>query len=652
MPGFMGKYLVVHLGDGSTEKIEPGDAFYRQYLGGYGLAAGVIARRQPAGLEPMDPRGHLAFCPGLLTGSGALFTGRYMVAGKSPLTGTWGDANSGGFLSVKIKQAGYDAVFFTGRAPHPTFVEICEDKVSLRDARKLWGMDAIESEGAIKQALGDPKAQVATIGPSGEKLSLISGVVTGGGRIAARSGLGALMGSKNLKAVSFQGSKAIPVARPDKVKAVNKKLLEAYRQKVRLADKIAFKFGEAIPLLLAKLRVSFPAQTATVRELWRTWGTAGAVVYSAVIGDMPIRNWTGVGYLDYTVQSAAKCSGEMVLERQRRRYACQSCPLGCGGMVEIRKGRYAGGEGHKPEYESIGAFGGLLLQDDLDAVIEMNEMCNRAGMDTISAGAAIAFAIECFEKGILCPEALGGLELGWGRTESIVKLLEMMIAREGFGDLLADGVRKAAERIGSGAELCAMHAGGQELPMHDSRFDHGFAIAYKWDPTPGRHTTSSFAVNDLYAPEKRFPLARRMIREGRDKVARKVKRYTAGSYYAQLIHCGGCCIFGAESSTYPVVEYYNAVTGWDLSPDDYLLAGRRILCLRRAFNAREGVRPEDTELPPRALGRPAMTRGPLQHVSVDQAGLEKVFLETVGWDPVTGAPTPETMREVGLEPLA
>jgi len=229
--------------------------------------------------------------------------------------------------------------------------------------------------------------------------------------------------------------------------------------------------------------------------------------------------------------------------------------LGCGGIVEIQKGRYAGTEGHKPEYESIGAFGGLLLQDDLDAIIEMNEMCNRAGLDTISAGAAIAFAIECFEKGI------------------------------------------------------------------------------------------------LFLVDQRFPLARRMVKDSKDKIARKVKRYVAGNYYAQLIHCGGCCVFGAESSTYPLVEYYNAVTGWDLSPDDYLNAGKRILCLRRAFNAREGIRPGDAELPPRAIGRPPMTQGPLQNMTVDLEYLEKVFLETVGWDPVTGAPTPETMREVGLEPF-
>ena len=278
-------------------------------------------------------------------------------------------------------------------------------------------------------------------------------------------------------------------------------------------------------------------------------------------------------------------------------------------------------------------------------------MCNRAGLDTISAGAAIAFAIECFEKGILQRETVGGLDLGWGRTESIVKLLDRMIARDGLGDLLADGVKKAAERIGGGAEQYGMHAGGQELPMHDSRFDHGYALAYKWDPTPGRHTTSSFVLNDLFLVDQRFPLARRMVKDSKDKIARKVKRYVAGNYYAQLIHCGGCCVFGAESSTYPVVEYYNAVTGWDLSPDDYLNAGKRILCLRRAFNAREGIRPGDTELPPRAIGRPPMTQGPLQNMTVDLEYLEKVFLETVGWDPVTGAPTPETMREVGLEPF-
>ncbi|MCP4689561.1 MAG: aldehyde ferredoxin oxidoreductase, partial [Desulfobacterales bacterium] len=287
---------------------------------------------------------------------------------------------------------------------------------------------------------------------------------------------------------------------------------------------------------------------------------------------------------------------ESVIRYQKRRYACQSCPLACGGMIDIKKGRYSGAEGHKPEYETLGAFGGLLLHDDLDAIIEINEMCNRAGIDTISAGACVAFAIECFEKGIIDEKTTAGLNLGWGQTEEIIRLTEMIIHREGFGDVLADGVKRAAEKVGSGSEEFAVHAGGQELPMHDSRLDQGYAISYQCEPTPGRHTISCYLNANLFGVKKIFPQARRMIKQARGKDGKNMQVYTAGSFYVQLLNGSGMCIFGALTSSLPIVPYLNAVTGWDLSADDYLKIGERILSLRKAFNVREGVTPEDQKL--------------------------------------------------------
>jgi aldehyde:ferredoxin oxidoreductase len=649
--GFTGKFAIVDLSSGGVEAVEPGESFYRKFLSGYGLGAAVIMERQRPGIHPLEPDSYLGICSGLLTGSGALFSGRFMTVGKSPLTGGWGDANSGGFLSREIKRTGYDAVFFTGAAEHPVWVHVSEAGIDIQDARALWGKDVIATEKRIRELLGDRKAQVAAIGESGEKRSLISGIATDGGRIAARSGLGAIMGSKHLKAVSFRGRLKTPVARPDDVRAINRSFLADFK-KSKLADRLTVKFMGLLANLIARTGISVPAQPSLVREVYKQYGTSGLTIYSALTGDMPIKNWDGVGYLDYTSRSASKNSDESVLRYQRRKYACQSCPLACGGIIDIAKGRYRGTRGHKPEYETLGSFGGLLLNDDLDTIIELNEMCNRAGIDTISTGATAAFAIECFENGLIDTADTDGLALGWGKSEAITALVEKIIRREGIGDILADGVKRAAAKIGRGSERFAVHAGGQELPMHDSRLDPGFAIAYQCEPTPGRHTISGYMYAGLFGVQKNFPAAERMIRQARGKIAKDVKRYTAGSYYMQLVNCGGMCLFGAITSALPVVEYLNAVTGWDMAPDEYFEIGERILNLRKAFNVREGIRPQDQRLSERALGTPPLSRGPLKGKRVDMDRLMAEFFDTVGWDAATGGPTVEKLKALRIEALA
>lgn len=651
MPGgFTGKYCIVDLTKGTTEVIEPGEEFYKKYLSGYGLGAAVITERQRPGIDPMSPESYLGFCSGLLTGSGAFFSGRFIVVGKSPLTGGWGDANAGGFLSQELKLTGYDAVFFTGAAKGPVWVYITGEGIEIKDASSLWGKDTVETEGLIRNELGDKRVQVASIGVSGEKCSLISGIVTDSGRIAARSGLGAVMGSKKLKAVAIRGSQKVPVAQPDIVKAINKSFLKDYK-KSKTVDKFLLRFMNPLSQIIARTGISIQSQPSTLREVLRRYGTSGLTVYSALIGDMPIKNWDGVGYIDYTIDSAAKNSDESVIGYQKRRYACQACPLGCGGIIDIQKGRYRGTQGHKPEYETLGAFGGLILHDDLDAIIEINEMCNRAGIDTISTGGCVAFAIECFENGIIDEKTTGGLNLGWGKTEEIVRLTEMTINREGFGDTLADGVKRASEKIGKDSEKYAVHAGGQELPMHDSRLDPGFAIAYQCEPTPGRHTISCYLYASLYGAKRKFPEARRMVRRAKGKDAKNVQLYTTGTFYMQLLNCSGMCMFGALTSSLPVVEYLNAVTGWDLPTDEYFRIGERILSLRKAFNMREGVKTEDQKLNYRAVGKSPLSKGPLKGVTIDMDSLQREFFETVGWDPSKGGPTQEKMKELGIDSL-
>jgi len=648
--GFTGKYAVVDLTTGNSEVFEPGEAFYKKYLSGYGLGTAVITTRQRPGIDPLSSESYLGFCSGLLTGTGALFSGRFMVVGKSPLTGGWGDANAGGFLSQAIKKTGYDAIFFTGEADRPVWVYVTHENIEIRDASTLWGKDTVETQEIIRNQLGDRNVQVAGIGISGEKLSLISGVVTDGGRVAARSGLGAVMGSKKLKALAVSGDQKVPVKNQEAVKAINTQFLKEYKQS-KTADKLITRFRNFLGQFSSMTGIPVPAQPSTIREILKGYGTSGLTAYYSLVGDMPVKNWGGVASLDFPIQNAAKISDDRIKQYQKQRYACQSCPLGCGGIIDIPKGRYKGLEGHRPEYETLGAFGGLILHDNLDAIFEINEMCNRAGIDTVSAGACVAFAIECFENGIIDEKMTEGLKLGWGKSQEITTLAEMIINREGFGDVLADGVKRASERIGKGSEKFAIHAGGQELPMHDSRLDRGFAVAYQCEPTPGRHTISGFLYGNLYSLEKQFPEVRRRLRRIKGKEAKSLYRFTAGIFFAQLLNGCGMCIFGGLTSTLPVTEYLNAVTGWDLSADEYLIIGERILNIRKAFNVREGLVAEDQRLNERAAGEPALQKGPLKGITLDMDYLQEEFFEIVGWSHPSGGPTPEKMKQLGIDSL-
>lgn len=644
----MGKYVIINLSTGKSTVKRLTDDFYKKYLAGYGLGAAIITQMQKPKINPLSPECMIGFCSGLLTGTGAYFAGRFMVVGKSPLTGGWGDSNCGGFFSIEIKRAGYDAIFITGKAKKPVYVFIKDGKIHIKDANKLWGKDTVETEKLIKKELMDEKVQVACIGPAGEKLSLISGIVTDGGRIAARSGLGAVMGSKKLKAIAIKGTQRIPVAKPDVLKEINRKFLQGFKS-TSFIDKATVNMMNFLSQIIARTKIPVPTQPSTVREIFKRYGTCGTTVYSAYTGDTPIKNWDGVGYVDF--QGVHKISDENVVTHQKKRYACQSCPLGCGGIVDIKAGRFKGTEGHKPEYETLGSFGGMLLCDDLDTIMEINELCNRAGIDTISAGTAVAFAVECYEHGIITKKDTGGLELGWGKSKEILTLTEMIINRKGIGNILADGVMRAAKKIGEGSESYAMHAGGQELPMHDSRLDDGFAICYSTEATPGRHTIASNLYNHLYRTKKQFPKVKKMLSGANNATAKRLTLTAASTYFANLFNGCGMCQFGFLSGSIPLVDYINAVTGWDLSADEYITIGERILNMRKAFNIREGLYGKDTIIVQRAQGKPPLQEGPLKGVTVPIDELLQHYFAITGWDPATGGPTQQKIKELAIDEL-
>lgn len=652
--GYCGKILHVDLSDGTISGQEPDVDFYRKYLGGVGLGSKILWDRMKSGIDPMGPENLLGFTTGLLTDTGSLFTGRFTVVGKSPLTGGWGDANCGGYFSPSLKRCGVDAVFFSGASSRPVYLYMDDHSSELRDASDLWGEDALETEKKLKGRYGK-KAQVACIGPGGERLSYMAGICNDGGRIAARSGLGGVMGSKKLKAVVASGNKRVGVADRERIRELSKGFRE------RIEGRMGFKriLGDRLLGFMGWITRKGPVYTRQPAELFRLllskYGTSSMTALSAESGDSPVKNWGGVGYTDFPLKRSQKISADAVAGYETKKYGCFSCPLRCGAIVKVADGPYPIDEMHRPEYETLCAFGALVLNDDLHTIFRINDLLNRAGLDSISCGGAVAFAIECFENGILNLKDTDGLELGWGKGEEIITLIEMIINRQGLGDILADGVKIAARKIGPAAEAFAVHCGGMEPPMHDPKFDPGFGMAYFCEPAPSRHMVSSYMLLDLECLERQFNRARKtpafMTAGERYRYDNKGEAMTIGSFFRMLVDCAGGCVFGAQiGGDIPLIQWLNAATGWNLSDDEYLLIGERVEQLRHAFNLREGINPaRDFRPHPRILGDPPFEKGPAKGVSLDADAMAGAFYEAMGWDLASGMPDRTRLQHLGLD---
>ena len=646
--GYMGKVLFVDLSKGGFKEEVIPDEVYEKYLSGTGLAAYLLYNRIPAGADPLGPKNILGLMSGLLTGTGSLFSGRWMAVGKSPLTGGWGDANCGGQFSPAIKRAGYDGIFFTGVSKKPVYLFIDKGKMELRDASNLWGKDAVETEELLLEEHGHD-AKVACIGTAGEKLSLISGICNDRGRIAARSGLGAVMGSKKLKAVVLSGCKRIPVANRDEMK----KLSKTCNKWVQMQP--PFVPGSMTGFIGAFMRI-LPTQMAQDGMLYkvmlRKWGTVSMNQVSAEMGDSPIKNWSG-SEKDFGMSKSKYINPDIFTDCEMVKYHCYSCPLGCGGICKMT-GKFS--ETHKPEYESVLALGGLCMNEDADSIFYMNELLNRAGMDTISAGGTIAFAIECYERGILTKEDTDGLELKWGNTNAIVALIYKMIKREGFGDLLADGSKVASEKIGKGSERYAVHAGGQELAMHDGRADPGFGLHYSVDPTPGRHTIGAwlyYEMFQLWKKVKSLPAVKPLYHKNAKYKADEEKAVwsSACSKFMNVLNGSGMCMFGAfvGIKRTPTFDWLNAATGWNKDPEEYMAIGERIQTIKQQFNVKQGIEPKSFKANDRSLGIPPLLEGGNKGRTVEIDKLMEGYWTTFGWDAKTGKPKAETLARLGIE---
>jgi aldehyde:ferredoxin oxidoreductase len=617
--GYMGKVIHVDL---SNRKIEIEDLDYdfaRTYLGGYGFASKVLYKKMRAGVDPLGEENIFGIAVGPLTGAAIPVVSRYTVVGKSPLTHTWGDANGSGFFGPTLKFSGYDNIYFSGISEKPVYLLVSDSKVELYDASELWGKDTYETESMVKTKYGK-KAEIACIGPAGEKLSRIAGVVTAKGRTAARSGLGAVMGSKKLKGIVVLGGEKMPIARPERLAELRKKYVQQIREKYGFAAS------------------------------YTTTGTPGYIETGVLNGDSPVRNWYGIGAVD--LKNIQEYKYENIKKYITRKNSCFSCTMGSWGHLMVKEGPYAlKEESHIPEYESASALGSYLLNTNFESIIMCNDICNRFGIDTISTGAIIAFAMSCYEKGIITKRDTDGIELTWGNHDAIVKMVERLARREGFGDVLADGVKVASERIGKGSEKFAIHVGGQELPAHDPRFEPSMANIYQMDASPGRHTQAAQYCfpPDLpeLLPEVDFSFSfgnKRDIYTGRAKAQRVL---------SALNHCVnaiGMCLFGFLSTSARFMpECYSALTGWDTDIHDLLTIGERIGTVRLAFALREGINLRKLHFPEIALGRPPFDSGPTKDITVDIGTLNREFCEEMEWDLETCRPSKKKLIELGVD---
>jgi aldehyde:ferredoxin oxidoreductase len=619
--GHMGKFLFVDLTNRKMHEEELTEELARSYIGGYGLGVRVLMERMKTCADALGPDNILGFGTGPLTGAGVVSTSRFTAMAKSPLTGYWGDANCGGDMAAAIKGVGYDAVFFEGEADSPVYLYCTDGKVVLRPADHLWGKNATETESAIRSENSDHNLKVACIAMGGERLSRISAIMNDSGRAAGRSGLGAVMGSKNLKALVCKGSHKPAVFDSDKVRAFTKKMLQEAK------DSPSPLFG-----------------------VLSHSGTPGAMLPHLAMHGAPIKNWGGNNVEDFPEPRWGNLTYEVMEKFVTKKYACLGCPIACGGILNIPDGRYAVNNAHKPEYETVAAFGSMCLNDNMQSIVYANDLCNLHGLDTISAGAVIAFAIECYENGILTKSDTDGIELTWGNSDAIVAVLGKMIRREGIGDLLAEGARIAAKKIGRGAEQFAMHVGGEMVAMHDPRESPGWGATYVADAAPARHTRGG-----TYDVEMAWPKDPILYGLGLPKSMEKYNPAGKGKAHAilasfrHLINVSGACMFAVDGLNFLLMEVMSAVTGWDLTPEEFIKTGYRIGTLQHAFNVREGFKPSDFTMPPRIEGKPPFKVGVLKDLTLDMEELKKQFYDAMGFDYQTGAVKKERIAELGLE---
>lgn len=641
--GYAGKVLHVDLGTGSLEVEEPSADFYRHYLGGSALGLYYLLHNTPAGADPYGPENTLTLAVSGLTGAPISGQSRCSAVAKSPLTGGIGSSEAGGFWPAELKFAGFDAIVFRGASSTPVYLWIKDGVAELRDASHLWGRTTTEVDRLLAEELEEPRLQVLQTGPAGERLVRFAAIMNMANRANGRGGLGGVMGAKRLKAVAVRGSKkGLPVADPEALR----RLMKA-----------------SLPNVMGDPDVEDMARH----------GTSGIVVGQEEAGGLPTRNWQSgsMGLERATAISGPTLYAELLrgaaggTQMKDGRDTCYSCGVRCKRVVEAEwEGRPIRPESGGPEYETISTFGSYCDVADLRAISYAAQLCNEWGVDTISAGATMAFAIECFERGLITGADTGGLELRWGDGAAMVAMLEKTLRREGFGDILAEGSYRAAEHIGGGAVALAMTSKRQEAPAHMPQVKASLGLVYAVNPYGADHQSSehdpSYEAEVLEeSPDKygkRF--ADIGLTDGQPStVLNEAKAdFALRTQWAyQAMNSATVCqfVYGPAWQLMGMAELAEAIaaaTGWDMTVAELQAIGERTLNLQRAFNAREGFTRDDDTLPERFFDEP-LAGGASDGAYVDRDAWEVAradYYRLAGWDPATGNPTRQALERSGL----
>jgi aldehyde:ferredoxin oxidoreductase len=609
--GFTGKILRVNLNKETTSSETLEEVFYRRHFGGRGLISYILLKELEPKIDPLGPENKLMFACGPVTGAPISGAGRNSVGAKSPLTGAYGEAEAGGFWGAELKQAGFDAIIVEGKASSPVYLWIEDQKVEVRDASRLWGLEIKKAQETIRSELDDSRVRVAQIGPGGERLVRYASVVNDMNHVAGRCGMGAVMGSKNLKAVAVKGSKRVPVRKPKR---------------------------------LGKLAKWMAQNVKDLAYSLQTYGTGDGMDAMEATGNLPVCN-----FRDGDFPEVDQISAEAVKEQVRVGMGtCFACAIACKKEVKLDAPWTVDPEYGGPEYETLASLGSNCGVSDVKAVCKANELCQRYSIDTISTGVTISFAMECFEHGLLTKEDTGGMDLSFGNAESMVKLVELIGEKRGLGALLAEGTKRAAEQIGNGAEQFAVHVKGQEVPMHDPRLKRGEALGYAVSPTGADHVHN---IHDTFL-YPRLPRSYNSLGvlepvPVEDFGPKKVRLYKYVGEWRTLNNFLVMCLFPPWSVTQKT-EIVRSVTGWNTTAFELMKVVERGNTLARIFNLREGFTEKDDWLPPRFF-KPK-TSGALNKTSVNPEDLQKaklLYYDMMGWTE-EGVPKQSKLDELDI----
>jgi len=614
--GYNGRILRVDLSSKAVTVEEPDELFYRRYLGGAGFVSYFLVKEVVPRVDPLGPENKLIFAVGPLTGIPVSGSSRSCIGAKSPLSNGYGKSEAGGFWPAEFKHAGYDAIVIEGKAQSPVYLWIKDGEVNIRDASHLWGMLTKETEETIRGELGDKGIRLASIGPGGENMVRFACIMSGLKSAAGRGGMGAVMGSKNLKAIAVRGTKPPQVAQPERFKEFRKWVLEDEPRWRSLHE-----FGN---------------------------GPAPQMVGGIPSGNVPIHNFRDGEFPEMSQITADAIKDTIRIGME----GCFGCVVRCKKLVKVDEPYTVDPAYGGPEYETLAALGSNCGVSDLKALAKANEICNANSLDTISAGVTISFAMECFENGLLTKKDTDGIELKFGNAEAMLKVLELIVKREGIGALLAEGSKRAAAKIGKGAERFAIQVKGVEAAMHDPRAKAGIGLGYAVNPHGADHGVNLHDTMVAFEPflNSMKPLGILETLPVDDLSPSKVSIFKHQMLLNRLLAdtLSICHFLPFGPDRY--AEMMRAVTGWNTGVVELLKASERVLTLARVFNMREGFTAADDNLPerffhPHATG-PASKKEPFDRQKFEKA--KGNFYNSMGWDRKTGIPTQEKLEELDI----